>query len=239
MNIHPEFHRFLARHDKEQLLGQRGIVIWLCGLSGSGKSTIANAAERVLHQQKRFSIILDGDNIRTGLNSDLGFTDQDRLENIRRIAETAKVLSPEKRVFLANADAGCPMADQMDKAMIEAVRKDYPGYAVVCYINTTSELKTVCDVCVTSSSAVEICKKLPQKDILVIPYQNLAQYVAGQLPEKNIRYLDGCCPYHAAMTAADVAKVDADLKLSGRIGRDGWVNQARGLVAGCARPDPG
>jgi len=91
MNIHPEFHRFLHRRDKENLLGQRGIVIWLCGLSGSGKSTLANAAERVLHQQGRLTTILDGDNLRTGLNSNLGFTDQDRLENIRRIAETAKI----------------------------------------------------------------------------------------------------------------------------------------------------
>lgn len=103
MNIHPEFHRFLARHDKEQLLGQRGIVVWLCGLSGSGKSTIANAAERVLHQQRRFSVILDGDNIRTGLNSDLGFTDQDRLENIRRIAETAKVLASQGVITFVSA----------------------------------------------------------------------------------------------------------------------------------------
>ena len=91
MNIHPEFHRFLHRRDKENLLGQRGIVIWLCGLSGSGKSTLANAAERVLHQQGRLTTILDGDNLRIGLNSNLGFTDQDRLENIRRIAETAKI----------------------------------------------------------------------------------------------------------------------------------------------------
>lgn len=103
MNIHPEFHRFLSRHDKEQLLGQRGIVIWLCGLSGSGKSTIANAAERVLHQQKRFTVILDGDNVRTGLNSDLGFTDQDRLENIRRIAETAKILAHQGVITLVSA----------------------------------------------------------------------------------------------------------------------------------------
>ena len=91
MNIHPEFHRFLNRHDKEKLLGQRGIVVWLFGLSGAGKSTIANAAERVLHQQGRVTTILDGDNLRTGLNSNLGFSDQDRLENIRRIAETAKI----------------------------------------------------------------------------------------------------------------------------------------------------
>ncbi len=73
------------------LLGQRGIVVWLCGLSGSGKSTIANAAERVLHQQRRFTTILDGDNVRTGLNSNLGFSELDRLENIRRLAEVAKV----------------------------------------------------------------------------------------------------------------------------------------------------
>jgi adenylylsulfate kinase len=91
-NIHPEHHRFLKRHDKESLLKQRGLAVWMCGLSGSGKSTIANAAERVLHKQGHFTIILDGDNIRTGLNSNLGFSDQDRLENIRRLAEVAKVL---------------------------------------------------------------------------------------------------------------------------------------------------
>ncbi len=92
MNIFPEFHRFLNRHDKEVLLDQQGLAIWMCGLSGSGKSTIANAAERVLHQQGRFTIILDGDNLRTGLNTNLGFSDEDRLENIRRIAELTKIL---------------------------------------------------------------------------------------------------------------------------------------------------
>ena len=90
--IHPETHRFLERFDKERLLKQRGLVVWLCGLSGSGKSTIANALERVLFQQGRLSAILDGDNLRSGLNGDLGFSDLDRLENIRRTAELAKVL---------------------------------------------------------------------------------------------------------------------------------------------------
>jgi adenylylsulfate kinase len=103
MNIHPEFHRFLHRQDKEMLLGQRGMVIWLCGLSGSGKSTIANAAERVLHQQGRFTTILDGDNLRTGLNSNLGFTDQDRLENIRRISEMAKVFVSQGIITFVSA----------------------------------------------------------------------------------------------------------------------------------------
>jgi len=102
-HIHPEFHRFLNRHDKETLLGQKGLVVWMCGLSGSGKSTIANAAERVLHRQGRFTIILDGDNMRTGLNSNLGFSDVDRLENIRRISETAKVLAANGVITFVSA----------------------------------------------------------------------------------------------------------------------------------------
>jgi len=102
-DIHPEFHRFLNRNDKETLLRQRGIVVWMCGLSGSGKSTIANAAERVLHQQGRLTTILDGDNLRTGLNANLGFTDQDRLENIRRIAEVAKVFVSQGIITFVSA----------------------------------------------------------------------------------------------------------------------------------------
>ena len=102
-NIHTEFHRFLQREDKERLLGQRGMVIWLCGLSGSGKSTIANAAERVLHQQGRTTAILDGDNIRSGLNANLGFTDEDRLENIRRIAEVAKLFAAQGLITFVSA----------------------------------------------------------------------------------------------------------------------------------------
>jgi adenylylsulfate kinase len=103
MHIHPEFHRFLHRRDKEKLLGQRGLVVWLFGLSGSGKSSIANAAERVLHQQGRFTVILDGDNLRTGLNANLSFTDQDRLENIRRIAETAKIFVAQGVITFVSA----------------------------------------------------------------------------------------------------------------------------------------
>ncbi len=103
MHIHPEFHRFLSRHDKQVLLRQRGLVVWLCGLSGSGKSTIANAAERVLYQQGRVSVILDGDNLRSGLNADLGFTDEDRLENVRRIAEVAKVFVSQGIITFVSA----------------------------------------------------------------------------------------------------------------------------------------
>lgn len=81
----------LGRADKERLLGQKGIVLWLFGMSGSGKSTLANALERRLHEAGQFTQILDGDNVRTGLNQDLGFSVEDRRENLRRIAEVAKL----------------------------------------------------------------------------------------------------------------------------------------------------
>lgn len=94
-NIHPEFSRQISRESKEKLLGQKGLVVWLYGMSGSGKSTIANAAEKVLHKQGRMTTILDGDNLRTGLNKHLGFSDDDRRENIRRAANVAKILADQ------------------------------------------------------------------------------------------------------------------------------------------------
>lgn len=90
-NIHPEFERFLKRTDREKHLKQKSIVIWLYGLSGSGKSTLANALDRRLHKNGFHSYTLDGDNLRTGLNNGLGFSDEDRYENIRRAAEVAKL----------------------------------------------------------------------------------------------------------------------------------------------------
>ena len=123
---------------------------------------------------------------------------------VRFMAETVKLLSPEKTVILAEPSAGCPMAEQMDKELIEAAKQRFPGCTVVAYINTTSDLKTVCDVCVTSSSAVKIVSSLPEKDILFIPDCNLGAYVAEMVPDKNIHLLQGGCPIHAAVTADEV-----------------------------------
>jgi len=92
-HIYPVFDKMLPREAKETLLGQRGVVIWMYGLSGSGKSTLANLLERRLHEEGRMVKVLDGDNIRSGLNSNLGFSDEDRLENIRRVAEVSKLFS--------------------------------------------------------------------------------------------------------------------------------------------------
>lgn len=125
------------------------------------------------------------------------------------MAETAKMLSPEKRVFLANRLAGCPMAEQMNPAEIQKMKQEEPDRKVVAYINTTADLKAVCDVCVTSSSAVKIVKNMDADKILFIPDCNLGTYVKEQVPEKDIKLLKGGCPVHTAVTLEDFEEAKA------------------------------
>ena len=129
---------------------------------------------------------------------------------VRFMAETCKILSPEKTVLLPKSDAGCPMAEQLDKEMLAQLKEQYKGYKVVAYINTTAELKTLCDVCVTSSSAAKIIKKLDADKILFIPDCNLGGYIAKQVPDKEIKLIHGGCPTHARMTKKDVLKAKAE-----------------------------
>ena len=100
-NIYPIYDRMMTRQDKESLLGQRGIMLWFTGLSGSGKSTVAMGVERELHAQGILCRILDGDNVRAGINNNLGFSAEDRIENIRRIAEIGKLFVQTGVVTLA------------------------------------------------------------------------------------------------------------------------------------------
>ena len=122
---------------------------------------------------------------------------------VRFMAETVKLLSPEKTVFLANPIAGCPMAEQMEPEMIEAVKRQYPDYKAVAYINTTAELKAISDVCVTSSSAIDIVRKIDSRKILFFPDCNLGDYVSRNVPEKKFKLLQGGCPIHACVSADD------------------------------------
>lgn len=142
--------------------------------------------------------------------------DAEKVENknilmcgVRFMAETCKILSPEKNVYLAQPTAGCAMADQMDKAYISKVKQQYPDCTVVAYINTTAQLKTICDVCVTSSSAVKIVNNIENKNILFIPDCNLGAYVAEQCPDKNIKLLNGGCPIHAGVNTDEVKAAKA------------------------------
>lgn len=120
------------------------------------------------------------------------------------MAETAKMLSPDKRVFLANSLAGCPMAEQMEAEFIQHIKEQEPDRAVVAYINTTASLKAVCDVCVTSSSALKIVRAMDAEKILFIPDCNLGDYVKRNVPEKDIKLLQGGCPVHASVTVSDL-----------------------------------
>lgn len=126
------------------------------------------------------------------------------LAGVHFMAETVKILSPEKKVILANPWAGCPMAEQIEPEKLMRIKEQYPDYTVVAYVNTTAALKTLCDVCVTSSSAVKIVRNIKNDKILFIPDCNLGHYVQSQVPEKTFQFVQGGCPVHVAVTPADV-----------------------------------
>lgn len=125
---------------------------------------------------------------------------------VRFMAETVKILSPQKRVILSNAEAGCPMAEQISVDLLSQLKARYPDHTVVSYINTTASLKTLTDVCVTSSSAVKIVKNIKNDKILFIPDCNLGSWVQRQIPEKQFQFVPGGCPTHLLITPKNVAE---------------------------------
>ncbi len=129
---------------------------------------------------------------------------------VRFMAESVKILSPETQVILPVPSATCPMAEQILPQRVAEFKKENPDAAVVAYINTTAALKAVSDVCVTSSSAIKIVNKIPEKDILFIPDRHLGSFVKAKLPEKNIILWDGYCPVHAQLTKEDVLSCKKD-----------------------------
>ena len=122
------------------------------------------------------------------------------------MGESAKILNPDKKVVMADETADCPMAHMVDVDRIKEVRQQYPDVAVVCYVNSTAEIKAASDVCVTSSNAIKIVKNLPNHDIFFIPDNNLGRYVAKQLPDRNFIFNDGFCHVHKSIHREDVLK---------------------------------
>ncbi len=119
------------------------------------------------------------------------------------MAETAAILSPEKTVLLPDLQAGCPMAETITAQELRDWKAKYPGRQVVCYVNTTAEVKAESDVCCTSSNAIRVVNSIPDEEILFVPDKNLAAYVARQTGKKIIAW-DGCCYVHDRILAADV-----------------------------------
>lgn len=122
------------------------------------------------------------------------------------MGESAKILNPDRTVIMPDQLADCPMAHMVDLDKIQRVRDEYDDLAVVCYINSTAEIKSYSDVCVTSSNAMKIVSSLPQKNIFFIPDENLGRYIGSKLPEKNFIYNDGFCHVHTSITAENVKR---------------------------------
>lgn len=116
------------------------------------------------------------------------------------MGESAKLLNPEKKVVMADPCADCPMAHMVTKERIAEVRDEYDDLAVVCYVNSTAEIKSVSDVCVTSSNALKVVSNLTEKNIFFVPDNNLGRYIATKLPEKHFIFNDGFCHVHKSIT---------------------------------------
>lgn len=125
------------------------------------------------------------------------------------MAESAAVLNPNKKVVIPFADAGCAMADMVDVEGLKKLQKKHPDAATVCYVNTTAEVKAMCDACCTSANAVDVVRALPEKKIIFVPDKNLSDYVASKVPEKELIPWEGYCPIHHNLTKEAVQKVRA------------------------------
>lgn len=123
------------------------------------------------------------------------------------MGESGCLLNPRKKVLMPDVQADCPMAHMVRKEEIDEVRAAYEDLAVVCYINSTAEIKSWSDVSVTSANAVKIVKNLPNKNILFIPDKNLGRYVAAQVPEKNVMLVKGYCPIHENIRAEEIQEL--------------------------------
>ncbi len=129
---------------------------------------------------------------------------------VKFMGESAKILNPKSRVIMPDINADCPMAHMASVEKIEEVRKEYPGVAVVCYVNSTAQIKAHSDVCVTSSNALKVVKNLDAEEIFLVPDMHLARYIAGKLPEKHFIYNEGYCNVHHSIWLEDVKKAKED-----------------------------
>lgn len=141
-----------------------------------------------------------------------------------------KILNPKKRVVMADGHADCPMAHMVDVDKIREVRNEYPDVSVVCYVNSTAEIKAESDVCVTSSNALKIVKNLPNKDIFFIPDENLGRFVASQLPEKHFIFNDGFCHVHTSIHKEELQKAKEAAPGSTRTDTSGRYRRYSGII---------
>ena len=125
---------------------------------------------------------------------------------VQFMAESASILNPGKKVLLPVKEAGCPLADMITPEKLRAKKKEHPGAAVVCYVNSSAEVKAESDIACTSSNAIEVVKSLKEKQVIFVPDKNLGRYVQSQVPEKEIIFWEGFCPTHIRVQEEDIVK---------------------------------
>jgi quinolinate synthase len=126
------------------------------------------------------------------------------------MAETAKIVSPQKKVLIPVAGACCDMANMLSPEEVKRLRDKYPGVPVITYVNSTAEVKALSDVCCTSANAVKVVGTFPDKRLIMLPDMNLARYVQRFYPDKEIIYFKGFCPFHHLLTPEDVLRAKAE-----------------------------
>lgn len=131
---------------------------------------------------------------------------------VKFMGESAKILSPNKKILMPVMNAGCAMADMADGKGILELKKKYPNAIVVCYINSTAEVKSHCDVAVTSSSAVKILKNIDERQVIFVPDKNLGKYISEEFPEKEFILWDGYCKYHHDIKVSDIIELRTTYK---------------------------
>ncbi|MDT8317944.1 MAG: quinolinate synthase NadA [bacterium] len=160
------------------------------------------------YQRNEIQEIADitGDSL--ALSMEAANTDKDVIVfcGVHFMAESASILSPEKTVILPRMDAGCPMADMITADGLAKKKKELPGVPVITYVNSSADVKAISDICCTSANAVRVAKSLDSKKVYMVPDQNLAQYVAKQLPEKEVLFWEGFCATHHMLKPRDVIK---------------------------------
>jgi quinolinate synthase len=153
---------------------------------------------------------ITGDSL--GLSIEAANTDKDVIVfcGVHFMAESVSILSPDKTVILPRMDAGCPMADMVDAEALAEKKKEIPGVPIVTYVNSTADVKAISDICCTSANAVKVVRSVDGDTVLMTPDKNLAQYVAKQVPEKNVTWWEGFCPTHHLLMPEDVIMAKED-----------------------------
>lgn len=184
------------------------------------KKYIASLKERILALKKKRQAVIIAHNYERPEIQQLADILGDSLELSRAVtkvdakvvvfcgvhfmAETASILNPKKKILLPVKEAGCPMADMITLKKLRALKKANPGIPVVCYVNSSAQVKAESDVCCTSSNAVEIVASLPDKNIIFVPDKNLGSYIQSKLPEKHIILWEGFCPTHMRISEEEI-----------------------------------